>query len=177
MPDQTEKMKVDLWDPLHAFVDRLKNTEYENTGTSYFQHTNIVLTSEFGRSLHGNVDSILAKTQDEKKREGEVGGQDICAHWKVTSCAFLGGNVAGDRQFGKVGDRTLMAIPIMPDGGLDPNYDPVTGELLKDRTQHPDSSIPNHGDVYATALLLSGINPQGRGRNDRGPLKFVVART
>jgi hypothetical protein len=177
MPDQTEKMRTDLWDPLHAFVDRLKNTEYGSTGNSYFDYTNIVLTSEFGRSLHGNVDSILAKTMDEKKRESEIGGQDICAHWKVTSCAFLGGNVAGDRQYGKIGDKTLMAIPIMPDGSLDPNYDAASGELLPDRAQHPDSSIPNHGDVYATALALSGINPKGRGRNDRGPLKFVVARS
>ena len=44
-----------------------------------------------------------------------------------------------------------MAIPILPDGSLDPNYDPVSGELLPDRQQHPKSFIPNHGDVYATA--------------------------
>lgn len=174
MPDQTAMMRENLWDPLRALVDLMKTTEYGNTGKSYFDFTNIVLTSEFGRSLHGNVDSILAKKIDEKKRDSEIGGQDICSHWKVTSCAFLGGNVRGDRQYGKVGDETLMAIPLMPDGSLDPHYDPVTGELRKDHQPHPQGSIPNHGDVYATALALSGIDPRGRGRNERGPLGFIA---
>lgn len=31
----------------------------------------------------------------------------------------------------------------------------------------------NHGDVYATALYLAGVDPKGRGWNDRGPLAFV----
>lgn len=174
MPDQTSMMRENLWDPLHVLVERLKSTEYADTGKSYFDYTNIVLTSEFGRSLHGNVDPILAKNIDQKKQESEIGGQDICSHWKVTSCAFLGGNVQGDRQYGKVGDDTLMAIPLMPDGSLDPNYDPVSGDLRKDHEPHPQGSIPNHGDVYATALALSGINPKGRGRNERGPLEYVM---
>jgi hypothetical protein len=173
MPDQTQMMKEDLWDPLHAFVARLKNTEYRDTGSSFYDHTNIVLTSEFGRSLHGNVDAILKKEIDELMKESEIGGQDICAHWKVSSCAFLGSKVKGDSQFGAVGEKTLMPIPLLPDGSLDPNYDPVTGELKKDRKKHPKSSIPNHGDVYSTALYLNDINPNGRGRNERGPLTFV----
>ena len=77
--DQTDMMKADLWDPLHAFVDLLKNTEYRDTQTSLFNHTN--------------------------------------------------------------------------------------------------TFIPNHGDVYSTALLLSGINPSKRGRNERSALPFIVRNT
>ena len=101
---------------------------------------------------------------------------DISQHWKVTSAAFLGGNVRGDRQFGRVGERTLLAIPILPDGSLDPAHDPVTGELIDGRQKDPKSFIPNHGDVYATALLLGGVAPKGRGRNERPPLAFILRR-
>ena len=174
MPDQTRMMAEDLWEPLQAYVDKLKTTEYRDTGRSYFDLTNIVITSEFGRSLHGNVDGILQKNISEQEKTKQINGQDICAHWKVTSCAFLGGNVRPNAQFGGVGEETLMAIPILPDGTLDPNYDPVTGKLRKERRPHPQSFIPNHGDVYATALALGGINPKGRGRNQRPPLSFVV---
>ncbi len=174
MPDQTRMMAEDLWEPLRAYVDKLKTTEYRNTGRSYFDLTNIVITSEFGRSLHGNVDGILQKNISEQEKTKQINGQDICAHWKVTSCAFLGGNVKPNTQFGGVGEETLMAIPILPDGTLDPNYDPVTGKLGKEQRAHPESFIPNHGDIYATALALSGINPKGRGRNQRPALSFVL---
>ena len=172
--DQTKMMLEDLWKPLSAFVKRLKNTEYGNSETSLFDHTNIVITSEFGRSIHGDVAGILEKKISAEKKQAEIGGQDISAHWRVTSCAFLGGNVKGDSQYGRIGEKTLMAIPILPDGSLDPNYDPLTGELLPDQTKHPMSSVPGHGDVYSTALLLSGIDPQGKGRNEKPPLKFIV---
>ena len=166
-------MEQDLWDPLHAFVSRLKKSEYKDTGKSLFDHTNIVINSEFGRSLHGNVDAILDMDISEKEKETKIGGQDISAHWKVTSCAFLGSQVQGDRQYGSVGEKTLMAIPILPDGSMDPNYDPITGKLKKGRQQHPKSFIPNHGDVYATALELTGIHPKGKGRNERPAMKFI----
>jgi len=172
--DQTKMMKEDLWNPLKAFVNRLKNTEYGDTQSSLFDHTNIVITSEFGRSIHGDVDGILKKKISEEKKQAQIGGQDISAHWRVTSAAFLGGNVKGNSQYGRIGETTLMAIPIMPDGSLDPNYDATTGELLKDKKKHPLSSIPNHGDVYSTALRLSGINSKGKGRNQRPPLSFVA---
>ncbi|MGN6133137.1 MAG: DUF1501 domain-containing protein [Aureliella sp.] len=174
--DQTEMMQDDLWRPLHAFVERLKDTEFGATGKSLFDHTNIVLTSEFGRSIHGNVDGILSKSISQDEKNAEIAGQDISAHWQVTSCAFLGGNVKGNAQYGRIGEKTLMAIPILPDGSLDPAYDTTTGELRPGASQHPDSFIPNHGDVYATALSLSGINPQGRGKNDRPALNFVAKR-
>ena len=61
----------------------------------------------------------------------------------------------------------------MPDGSLDPAYDPATGELKTGAKKSLLSSIPDHGDVYATALYLSDINPQGRGRNQRGPLRYI----
>jgi hypothetical protein len=171
--DQTQMMKEDLWNPIHAFVRRLKETEYEGSGKSLFDHTTIVITSEFGRSLHGDVAGILKKKISDEKKATEIGGQDICAHWKVTSCAFLGGTVKGDQQYGTVGEQTLMAVPIMPDGGLDPNYNAQPGNLKKGRDKHRDSFIPNHGDVYATALYLSDIDPKGRGRNQRPPLTFI----
>ena len=132
-----------------------------------------MLTSEFGRSIHGDVAGILKKSISEENKQSEIGGQDISAHWQVSSCAFLGGNVRGDSQYGRIGEATLMAIPIMPDGGLDPNYDALTGKLLPEKEKHPESFIPNHGDIYATALALSGLNPVGRGRNQRPPLRFV----
>lgn len=175
--DQTGMMKDDLWNPLHCLVERLKNTEYKDSGASLFDHTNIVLTSEFGRSIHGDVDGIVKKKIDEAKKQSEIGGQDISAHWQVTSCAFLGGNVQGNSQYGRVGEATLMAIPILPDGSLDPAYDPATGELLPDRQKNTQSFIPNHGDVYSTALQLCGINPAGRGRNDRPPMTFITRKS
>lgn len=171
--DQTTMMEQDLWDPMHAFVDRLKQTEYKSSGKSLFDHTNIVINSEFGRSLHGNVDGILEMDIPEEEKDKKIGGQDISAHWKVTSCAFLGANVKGDRQYGSVGEKTLMAIPILPNGEMDPNYDPISGKLRKGRQKHPESFIPNHGDVYATALQLSGISPEGKGRNERPAMKFI----
>ena len=175
--DQTDMMNQDLWQPLSAFVHRLKNTEYGQTQTSLFDHTNIVITSEFGRSIHGDVGGILKKKISEEKKMAEIGGQDISAHWRVTSCAFLGGNVRGNAQYGRIGETTLMAIPIMPDGSMDPNYCQLTGELIPGCEKHPRSFIPNHGDVYATALLLSGIDPSGKGRNQRPALNFIPRRS
>lgn len=172
--DQTDMMQDDLWNPLHCLVEQLKNTEYKQSDTSLYEHTNIVLTSEFGRSIHGDVGGIIQKNIDEEKKQSEIGGQDISAHWQVTSAAFLGGNVRGNSQYGRVGEATLMAIPILPDGSLDPAYDRTTGELLPERQKNEKSFIPNHGDIYSTALALSGINPAGKGRNERPPLKFVL---
>lgn len=42
----------------------------------------------------------------DKEQDRKIGGQDISAHWKVTSSAFLGGQVQGDRQYGSVGEKT-----------------------------------------------------------------------
>ena len=173
MPDQTQMMRRDLWTPLKALVKRLKETQYRDTGKSLYDLTTIVLTSEFGRTIHGEVDAIVKMPIPEEEKKKQIAGQDISQHWKVTSAAFLGGSVSGNTQFGKVGERTLMPIPLLQNGMLDPAYHPVTGELLPGREKHPRSSIPNHGDVYSTALYLAGIDPKGRGRNDRGPLIFV----
>ncbi|MHB8520122.1 MAG: hypothetical protein ACYDH9_05140 [Limisphaerales bacterium] len=172
--DQSTMMKEDLWDPLHALVKQLKATPYADGQTSLYDHTTIVITSEFGRTIHGDVDGIEKQKIPDGEKQKKIDDQDICQHWMVTSAAFLGPKVKGNTQFGGVGEKTLTAIPLMPDGGLDPNYDAVTGELLPDRKKDPKSSIPNHGDVYATALHLSGIDPKGRGRNQRGPLKFIA---
>jgi len=171
--DQTAMMKEHLWKPLLTLVDLLKTTEYGNTGNSLYDFTTIVLTSEFGRTIRGDVDAIVKmKISDEDKKK-QIEGQDISQHWRVTSAAFLGGTVKGDRQYGGVGEKTLLAIPLMPDGSLDPAYDPVTGVLKDGASKSPKSSIPDHGDVYATALDLSGINPKGKGRNERAPLTYI----
>jgi hypothetical protein len=131
-----------------------------------------VLTSEFGRTIKGDVDAIekMPIPPDEKKKQ--IDGQDISQHWRVTSAALLGGKVKGDTQAGAIGEKNLLAIPILPDGSLDPAFDPVTGLLKKDAHKNPKSWIPNHGDVYATALYLSDIDPKGKGKNERGPLTF-----
>lgn len=171
--DQTTMTREDLWNPLEALVRRLKETPCGTGGKSLFDCTTMVLTSEFGRTIHGDVEGIEKMKISDQDKEKQIDGQDICQHWKVTSAAFLGGKVKGNSQYGRVGEKTLMAIPLMPDGGLDPAYEPSTGELLEGREKNPDSSIPNHGDVYATALFLSDIDPKGKGRNSRGPLKFI----
>jgi Protein of unknown function (DUF1501) len=171
--DQTTMMKQDLWDPLHALVKKLKETPFGDGKSSFYDHTTIVITSEFGRTIHGGVDEIWKMKIADQEKEKQIDGQDICQHWKVTSAALLGGKVKGNSQYGGVGEKTLLAIPLLPDGALDPNYDAVTGELRPEHKQDPKSSVPNHGDVYATALYLSDIDPKGKGRNERGPLKFI----
>lgn len=173
LPDTTEMLRNDLWNPLKTLVAKLKGTEYGTTGKSYFDLTTIVLTSEFGRSIHGDVDSILKMPIPESDKKKMVNDQDISQHWPVTSAAFLGGGVKGDAQYGRVGEHSLRAIPIMADGSLDPHYDHTTGELLPERQQHGESFIPDHGDVYSTALHLSGINPAGRGKNNRPAMTFI----
>jgi hypothetical protein len=132
-----------------------------------------VLTSEFGRTIHGDVDAIKAMKIADAEKQTMIDGQDISQHWKVTSAAFLGGAVKGNTQYGLIGQKNLLPIPLMPDGSLDPAYDPATGELKAGAEKSALSSTPDHGDVYATALYLSGINPQGRGRNQRGPLRYI----
>ena len=154
-------------------MDLLKKTPHKVTGRPLWEHTTIVLTSEFGRTIHGDVEAIQRMKIEDTDKQKMIEGQDISQHWKVTSAAFLGGAVKGPTQIGAVGEKTLLAIPIMPDGSLDPAYHPVTGELIPGRQKSKESWIPDHGDVYATALYLSGIDPKGRGRNERGPLKFV----
>jgi hypothetical protein len=172
-PDQTAMMKEELWSPLTALVDCLKTTQYKSTGRSLFDHTTIVLTSEFGRTIHGDVDAIKKMSIPDADKQKMIDEQDICQHWKVTSAAFLGGTVKGDTQYGAVGEKTLLPIPLMPDGGMDPAYDPKTGELKPNATKSALSSVPDHGDVYATALYLSGVDPRGKGRNTRGPLRYI----
>ncbi len=176
MPNQKEAMDRNLWSPLRAYAELLKETEWRGTGESLWDRTQVVVTSEFGRSLHGSVDGIRRKKISEQQMRKEIGGQDICAHWKVTSAAFLGGSVRGGAQFGKVGQQTLMAIPILPDGSLDPAYDPISGRLRPGRERNPRSFVPNHGHIYATALALAGIDPRGKGRNQSPPLPFVARR-
>jgi hypothetical protein len=39
--------------------------------------------------------------------------------------------------------------------------------------KNPQSFVPNHGHVYATALYLSDIDPKGKGRNQAPPLTFI----
>ena len=170
-PDQTAMMAQDLWNPLNTFVDLLRETPApEGGGQSLFDRSTLVLTSEFGRTIHGEVDAIQQMKISDAEKQEMIDGQDISQHWKVTSAAFLGGSVKGGTQFGGVGENTLMAIPLLPDGSMDPAYHPQTGELLPDRQKNPESFIPNHGDVYSTALYLNGIDPKCHSSNNRPSL-------
>jgi hypothetical protein len=173
-PDQTGMMIEDFWKPLNALVELMKTTPCPGApGRSLYDVSTIVLTSEFGRTIHGEVDAIQRMKVSDAEKQEMIDGQDISQHWKVTSAAFLGGSVKGNSQYGGVGENTLLAVPLLPDGSMDPAYDSNTGELKPGLEKSPQSSIPNHGDVYATALYLAGIDPKGRGRNDRPPLKFI----
>lgn len=185
-PDQTAMMAEQLWEPLTTLVDLLKKTPHRLTGKSLWEHTTIVLTSEFGRTIHGDVDDILKLTVPDVDKQKQIEGQDISQHWKVTSVAFLGGKVQGDRQYGGIGANTLLAVPLLPDGTMHPDFDKVTGEGPRgwDDRKSPafneakyeayQAAIPNHGDVYATALHLADIPKKAQtGRNDRDPLLYI----
>jgi hypothetical protein len=171
--DQLRLVHDEIWSPLQAFVARLKSTPAPGTtdGSTLWDRTTIVLCSEMGRTIQGDVRTIVddpAKTVDQRYQE--VLDQDVCQHWPVSSAAFLGGNVRGGQQAGGVGNQTLDHIPVRADGTLDPAFDPVTG--LRNGTQ--SGFVPDAGHVYSTALHLAGVDPAGRGRNDRPPLRFIA---
>ena len=141
-------------------------------GTSMYDRTTIVLCSEMGRTIQGDVRTIVNDaSKTVSQRYQEILDQDVCQHWHVSSCAFIGGSVRGARQAGAVGRQTLDIIPILADGSLDPAFDPATGLLRQGQTQ--TGIIPEAGNVYATALDLAGVDPAGKGRNEKGPLSFV----
>jgi hypothetical protein len=172
--DQLTQMRDEVWNPLSVFVAKLKATEMPGApGVSMYDRTTIVLTSEMGRTISGNVDSILADaTLSTSQKYQAILDQDVCQHWHVSAAAFLGGNVNAGTQFGRVGTVTQNHIPMMPDGSLDPAYNPTTGELTG--TKSPQSFIADSGHVYATALAVSGVSPTGKGRNQSPPMNFVT---
>lgn len=181
--DQLTSMRRDLWNPLRALVTRLKSTPAPGsaTGKTLWDCTTIVLASEMGRTISGDVAAILmdnVKYPTDAEKYAEIMKQDCCQHWEVNSVAFLGGSVQGDRQYGRVGASTLKGIPMMPDGTLDPAYDPITGSLISGRTKSPQSFLSDAGHVYATALYLAGLDPDAlraanKGRNVRAPMRFL----
>ncbi len=175
--DQREMIRRELWTPLKTFVRKLKETEYKETGNSFYDYTTIVLSSEFGRTVGGSIESILEHSDldDAEKRE-QILAQDISAHNPVNSCAFMGPGVRGGAQFGWVGQKTFQPIPIHPrTGELDPRYD-RDGELRQGFLEPSDGFImPNHGHIYSTALQLAGANPKGAGRNESPHLPFILA--
>jgi hypothetical protein len=174
--DQRDILRENVWDPLRIFVNMLKSTPAPNQtdGSSLYDRTTIVLCSEMGRTLHGDVEGILAdgsKSNDQKYNE--ILGQDVCQHWHVNSCVFMGGNVQAGRQFGRVGASTMDIIPVMPDGSLDPAFNATTG--VGDPA-NMTGFIPNEGHVYSTALDLAGVSPTGKGRNVSPALSFIKRR-
>ncbi|MGQ0504805.1 MAG: hypothetical protein ACT4TC_05755 [Myxococcaceae bacterium] len=172
--NQRTLMQRNVWNPLKAFVTLLKNTPYGSGGGSYWDYTTIVLASEMGRVMYGDAQSILANTADsDATKYTKVMDQDVCEHWRTSSVAFLGGTVRGNTQFGRVGTSTLDAIPMMPDGTLDPAYEPVTGSLKPGATKSTQSFVSDAGHVYATALSLTGLSPTGKGRNTRPAMGFI----
>lgn len=174
--DQRDMMRTQLWDPLKTFVRKLKETEYGNSGTSYYDYTTIVLSSEFGRTVGGNINAILENQDlDEAEKRKQILSQDISAHNPVNSCAFLGPRVRGGSQFGWVGQKTLQPIPIHPKtGDLDPRYD--RDGNLRDGYHEPSDGfiMPNHGHIYSTALKLAGVDPGAAGRNESPHLPFIL---
>jgi hypothetical protein len=169
--DQLNDMNTNLWTPLKTLANKLKNTQYGTSGKSYWDLTTIVLASEMGRTIQQDVTDILNSADANSVKYTKIMDQDSCQHWRVGSVAFLGGTVLGNRQYGKVGTTTLEGIPTMPDGSLDPAYNPQTGVLMG--TKSPSSIISDAGHVYSTALALTGINPTGKGRNNRPALSFI----
>jgi hypothetical protein len=171
--DQLQLVQDEIWNPLKALVAQLKNTAMPGTtdGTTLWDRTNIVLVSEMSRTIQGDVSPILAETKDDATKFGEILDQDVCQHWHVSSCAFLGANVQGGTQFGRVGSQTLDNIPMMPDGTLDPAFDPNTG--VQNGTQSSSSFVADAGHIYATALQLGGVDPTGKGRNTSPAMTFV----
>lgn len=170
--NQASRMSSDLWKPLHTLVQKLKTTPHASGG-SYYDYTTIVLCSEMGRTIHGDVQPILSSGASDADKYAQIMDQDVCQHWKTSSVAFLGGTVAGHKQWGRVGSVSLDAIPIMPNGSLDPAYDPNTGLLRSGMTKDPTSFVTGAGHVYSTALYLAGVNPTGKGRNTKPPLTFI----
>lgn len=174
--DQKKMMAQHLWSPLKAFVNRLKTTQYKDSGKSYWDYSTIVLASEMGRYCYGDVEKIISDAEGNKY--DRIMGQDICEHSKVNSVAFLGGKVKGNQQWGRVGTESLDSIPLMPDGTLDPNYDGATGQLKAGKAATPGSFVPGPGHVYATALALAGVDPdklkaEGKGKNKSPALAFL----
>jgi hypothetical protein len=180
--DQLTGMRTNLWTPLKALVNRLKTTPCPGTQGSYWDYTTIVLASEMGRTISGDVTPILTdnvKYPDAQTKYDNIMQQDCCQHWEVSSCAFLGGTVKGNSQWGRVGSVSLKGIPLMPDGTLDPAFDPMTGQLKSGQTQSANSFLSDAGSVYSTALYLSGLDPAallaaGKGKNVRAPMTFIA---
>ncbi len=158
--NQIDQVNADLWAPLNAFISRLKGTQHAGSGKSLWDLTTVVIASEMGRSMGAN---------------GNSSDDDVCQHWNVSSAAFLGAGVKeGGTQFGRVGTVTRSQIPIMPDGSLDPSFDPTTGQLKPGMRQSANSFVTDHGHVYATALELAGIpKSMQTGKNQRPALSFV----
>lgn len=172
--DQLNLVRNEIWSPLSNFVRELKGTAMPGTtdGTTMFDRTTIVLCSEMGRTISGDVAGVIAdNARTVEARYQEVLAQDVCQHWHVSSAAFIGGSVRGGQQAGAVGNQTLDIIPITSSGALDPAYDPTTGVLRSGQT--PTGFTPDAGHLYATALQLAGVDPAGKGRNTREPLSFV----
>ena len=85
--NQREMMRNELWTPLKTFVRKLKETEYGDTGTSFNDHTTIVVASEFGRTIGGDVGSILEK--ERPKRRGQARADSVARHQRAQSREFL----------------------------------------------------------------------------------------
>jgi hypothetical protein len=118
------------------------------------------------------VSTIVADaSRTVEARYQDVLDQDVCQHWHVSSAAFFGGSVRPATQAGGVGNQTLDIIPITSSGDFDPAFDAVTGLQRQGQTQ--TGFIPDAGHLYATALQLAGVDPVGKGRNNRPPLTFV----
>ncbi len=168
--DQLQLARDEIWNPLIAFVAKLKTTEMlGEPGVSLWDRTNIVLCSEMSRTLQGDVEAILSSGDATDSKYQQILDQDVCQHWHVSSAAFLGANVNGGTQFGRVGASTLESIPILADGSLDPAFDAQTGQQSGNQT----GFVAEPGHIYSTALSLGGVDPTNVGRNTKPALSFI----
>ena len=109
----------------------------------------------------------------------EIMDQDVCQHWQVSSVAFLGGTVQGNRQWGRVGTHDARGHPPHARRHARPGVRPGDGRAEgRDRPRARTASSPTAGHVYATALYLSGLDPdalraQGKGKNASPAMRFI----
>jgi hypothetical protein len=90
--------------------------------------------------------------------------------------SVLQSTAAADDKYSQIMDQD--GIPVMPDGTVDPAFDPVSGMLESGATQNPNSLVSDRGHVYPTALYLSGLDPdalrgQGKGKSTSPPMRFI----
>ena len=80
----------------------------------------------------------------------------------MTSAAFLGGTVQGDRQYGGVGDQTLLAVPS--------GQTMVMGGLILEDKENSSAGLP----LLARIPILGGLFGNQELKNNRTELILFI---